>query len=123
MAAGELLVDPNLFSGFLHRPSLWAGVFLESATWTMPVILIGLFILGRLRFLNRSHFLTATFFVWFGLGAVIVVLYKFFYWPRTWHLTRIEPGIIFGWGVPCAFILIAYSILSVRFFRPNDSNL
>jgi hypothetical protein len=33
---------------------------------------------------------------------------KTFYWPREWHLTAIQPGLIFGWIIPCALILGAF---------------
>jgi hypothetical protein len=92
MAAGEIFVDNNLFSGFLHRPSIWHGIFLESGIATFPVCLIGLFALGRVRTASKKTFLAISLAIWMLLGSAIIALYKIFYWSRDWHLTAIEPG-------------------------------
>jgi hypothetical protein len=119
MAAGEIFFDRQLFNGFLGRPSIWYRIFLESAIATLPVCLFGLLILNRFQFNSRKAFLWAASAVWASLSLLVVLLYKLFDWPRDWHFTLLDPGLIFGWFVPCLLILASFIWFSIGLY--NDS--
>lgn len=54
MALGELCWDKNLFSGFLYRPILWAGIVLETTVATLFMTTLGALILYRFRFFDKK---------------------------------------------------------------------
>jgi hypothetical protein len=116
MIAGEIFVEPNLFGGFSQRPALWLEVLLESTVWTFPIALIGLLILGRFQGFTRKKYILASTGLWVALNVLIIIIYKFFYWPRAWHLTDLHPGLIFGWVIPCILILCSYSFFSLQLY-------
>ena len=105
MTAGELLIDPNLFSGFLNKPEIWYGIFLETAIATLPVCLLGAWILSKSKIQTKRNFLFASLGIWILLCLSVVVLYKIFYFPREWKLTLLHPGILFGWVIPGVLII------------------
>lgn len=116
MAAGELFVDPNLFSGFLSKPQLWIGVLLETAVATLPVCFFGAFILSKVNFRSIERFLLASLGVWLALCSSVVALYKIFYFPRDWKLTLLHPGMLFGWIIPGVLIIGCFVWFSERLY-------
>ena len=55
MALGEFLYDKSLISGFLGRPLLWVGIFLETSVATLFMTTLGAVILYRFRSLDKKH--------------------------------------------------------------------
>lgn len=116
MALGELLIDPNLFSGFLNKPQLWIGVLLETAVATLPVCFVGVFILSKVNFRSIERFLLVSLGVWLALCSSVVALYKMFYFPRDWKLTLLHPGILFGWIIPGILIIGCFVWFSKKIY-------
>ena len=120
MSMGELLYDENLFSGFLKRPSLWFGVFLETTIATIFMTAVGGLILYRFRYLSRNAFVRVAVVAWCLSGCALVALYSAFYWTRAWHLTVITPGFIFGWILP-GLLFVTYLVFSSLEMRSKTS--
>lgn len=112
MALGEIFYDRNLFSGFLGKPLLWAGVFLETSVATILLAAVGALILYRFRFLSQKLFAGVSLAVWCLLDLILIVLYGHFYWEREWHITAMTPGLIFGWILPGLLTLVCFVALS-----------
>jgi hypothetical protein len=123
MAAGELLYDANLFRGFLKRPEIWIYILIETTFASLPVCLTGFAILKSNSDLfaakNETHFAKKAAIVWLGLGVLVIVLYKIFYWPREWRLTAVAPGLIFGWILPCSLTLFCWSLFSKTLYSSH----
>ncbi len=113
MALGELVYDKNLFSGFLSKPFLWVGVFLETSIATILMTAMGALILSYFRFLSKKAFASISAIVWCLLGILLIALYNYFYWKRDWHLTEIAPGLMFGWILPGVLSIIYFVSLSL----------
>lgn len=120
MAAGELLIDSNLFSGFLKKPFIWYGIFLETGAATLLFSTIGLLILSRFRFLGKKAFSRVSLATWIFLSIILMALYAYFYWPREWHLTALTPGLIFGWLIP-GILTIGWLVLFSLDLRQSTS--
>lgn len=116
MAFGELFIDPNLFSGFLNKPSLWVGVLLETAIATLPVCFIGSWILSKVSFQSMRNFLLASSGVWLLLCSSVVVVYKVLYFARDWKITLLHPGILFGWIIPGILIIGCFVWFSEKLY-------
>lgn len=123
MAAGEIFIDPNLFSGFLTKPLLWGGVLLETAIATLPVCFVGAWILWKVNFEYRRNFFMASLGVWLVLCSSVVVLYKIFYFPREWKLTLLHPGILFGWVFPGILIIGCFVWFSEKLYSTRRKML
>ncbi len=122
MASRELFFDPNLFSGFLSKPEIWYGIFLETALATLLVCLIGVWILSWIKFKDRRNFLIASIGTWVLLCSFVVAVYKIFYFPREWKLTSIEPGLIFGWIIPGVLTLACFAWFSEKLHHTQLRN-
>lgn len=116
MAAGEIFIDSNLFSGFLNKPEIWYGIFLETAIATLPVCLLGAWILWKSKIQTRRNFLFASLGTWLLLCLSVVGLYKIFYFPRDWKLTLLHPGILFGWVIPGVLIIACFVLFSEKLY-------
>lgn len=116
MAVGELFIDPNLFSGFLSKPELWFGIFLETAIATLPVCLLGTWFLSKVQFQDKRKFLFGSLATWLLLCSLVIALYKIFYFPREWKLTSIEPGLILGWVAPGILIIACFVWFSEKLY-------
>jgi hypothetical protein len=112
MALGEICYDKSLFNGFLSRPILWVGVFLETTLATLFMTTIGALVLYRFRRLDRKLFALTSTAVWGLLGAIVIALYSYFYWTREWHITNLAPGLVFGWILPGLLSIICFVWLS-----------
>ena len=121
MALGELVYDKNLFSGFLRKPILWAGVLLETSVATIFMTSLGALILYRFRFLNKTMYVGLSALVWCLLGMLLIALYSHFYWTRDWHLTSIAPGLIFGWILPGVLSIVYFVTISLDLRLPNEN--
>lgn len=119
MALGELLIDPGLFSGFLLKPNLWAGIFIETSMATLVISLIGLFVLSKFRLVHRGAFVVISAVTWLLLSFALVALYAHFYWVREWHLTILTPGLIFGWIIPGCLTIGCLVLFSLG-LRPSS---
>ncbi len=113
MVLGEVCWDKNLFSGFLRKPVLWGGIFLETTVATLFMTTLGALILYHFRFLNKKFFVGVSSAVWCLLGIVVIALYSHFYWIRDWHITAITPGLFFGWILPGMLSVICFVWLSL----------
>lgn len=100
MAIGELFYDKNLFSGFLHRPTLWTAIFFETGVATILMTTIGALVLYQFRDKTKKQFLSVAALTWLLLDVLLISAYSYFYWTRDWHITKIAPGLIFGWILP-----------------------
>jgi hypothetical protein len=118
MAAGEILVSPNLFGGMLEHPKIWPLIFLESAMWLFPCMLL---VLPFLKALKKVHPRIATRAIvagWIAIGFAIIIGYKKTYYPNDWSLEQIRRlDITFGWTIPCAFILVVFVFLSLQYLK------
>lgn len=113
MALGELYWDKNLFSGFLRKPILWLGIFLETTVATAFMTTLGALILSRFRFLDKRIFVGVSAGVWSLLGIAVVALYSHFYWTRDWNITAMAPGLVFGWILPGLLSILCFVWLSI----------
>lgn len=123
MAAGELFIDPNLFSGFLSKPEIWYGIFLETAIATLPVCLLGAWILSKSKIQTKRNFLFASLITWLLLCVSVAGLYKIFYFPREWKLTLLHSGILFGWIIPGILIITCFVWFSEKLYSARKSAL
>lgn len=121
MAVGELFIDSNLFSGFFGKPEIWYGIFLETAIATLPVCLLGAWILWKSNIQTKRNFLLASLGTWLLLCLSVIGLYKIFYFPREWKLTLLHPGILFGWGIPGILIVASFVLFSEKLYEPRVS--
>lgn len=122
MAAGEIFIDSNLFSGFLRRPEIWHGIFLETAIATLPVCLLGAWILWKIKIYSKQSFLFVSLGTWLVLCFSVVGLYKIFYFPRDWKLTLLHPGILFGWVIPGILIIACFVLFSEKLYSVRKSS-
>jgi hypothetical protein len=121
MALGEICYDKTLFNGFLSRPILWAGVFLETTIATALMTTLGALALYRFRFLGKRLFALTSTAIWCLLGIGIIALYRYFYWTREWHITEMAPGLVFGWILPGLISIFCFVWLSFD-LRLTNSN-
>ncbi len=118
MAAGEIFVDPEMYNGFLKKPQIWPLIFLESAVWLLPFLLLIIPMLQRLKTLESKHTTIIITASWIGIGLVIAVLYKLTYNPKNWSFAQMgEPNVTFGWTLPYSLILIAFIYFSISYVR------
>lgn len=118
MAAGEVSVDPQLFRGFLLKPKIWPLIFLESATWMIPMTLLSLPLLWILRQQKESVTTAIVVGGWAVLGIAAIVAYKIIYDPHDWALHQVtRADVTFGWTIPCMVILITNSVLSLQYLN------
>ncbi len=118
MAAGELLVSPELFHDFLNKPKVWPFIFFESAAWMIPMAMLSLLLLWPLRKVNVSIANSVISFSWATIGIVAIVAYKIAYYPEGWSLDQVVSAhITFGWTVPCTLILVVNGVLSEQFLN------
>jgi hypothetical protein len=118
MAAGELFVNPQLFRGFLTKPRIWPLIFLESATWIIPMALLSLPFLWGMRKLKGGTATSVVVGCWAVLGIVAIVTYKAIYDSGEWALDQItKADIMFGWTIPCTVILITNAVLSLQYLE------
>jgi hypothetical protein len=123
MAAGELLVDPLLFRGFLSRPRIWPMIFIESATWMIPLLLLFMPVLKKTKKMNPMKARSLIAGGWIAVGTLIVGAYKALYYPNHWELQRIaRADITFGWTLPCAIILAGLIVFSLQHLRTTTEN-
>ncbi|MBC7420133.1 MAG: hypothetical protein H7328_05345 [Bdellovibrio sp.] len=113
MAAGELFVNPEMFSGFLRKPRIWPFIFIETAIWLAPFILLVVPLLKRLSTKNPLHAKKVITISWIAVGLTIAIVYKFAYYSSDWSIVEIfRPDITFGWTLPYLIILISFIYLS-----------
>ena len=118
MAAGEIFVNPKMFGGFLSQPKVWPFIFLESAAWLIPFMIIALPMLRLLKNSSRGKSILAVSGVWIGVGSLIVIIYKQTYYPGPWELSQLaRADITFGWTIPCSLILALFIFFSVKYLE------
>lgn len=88
MAIGEFFINPQLFHGFLLKPKIWPFIFLESAIWMVPMSLLTLPLLWKLKNLKNYIVTTVIIGFWALLGIVAIVTYKLIYYPEGWFLEQ-----------------------------------
>jgi uncharacterized membrane protein len=120
MLAGELIFKPDMFGRLFERPSVWPWIFAESAVWLLPFVLVGFLFLLKFQKLPSQKFAALASLVWFLMGAVIVLMYKVFFFPKEWDLLARLPEVFFGWILPCILIWIFFTVFSVRLFRSRE---
>ena len=113
MMAGEVLIHPDLFTGFLSKPHLWVLCFVETSVWLLPVILIATFVLLRYRHLSKITFIPLSILTCTGISFLFLSTSLLVYFPgKNWDLSSFNAEILFGWGIPLPLILMALIALS-----------
>jgi len=118
MAAGELFVDPEMFRGFLKKPAIWPWIFIESAIWLMPFLLLIVPLLNCLKAMDPKKAARIISLSWIAVGLVVAVVYKYTYYSGDWSLEQMSrPDITFGWTIPYVIILVTFVYLSQSYVR------
>jgi hypothetical protein len=118
MAVGEIFVNPQMFGAFLSRPSIWPWIFIESAIWLIPFMVIVLPLLKMLRNLPAAKSTAVIAGAWVAVGSLIVIGYKLTYHPDNWDLGQVlRADITFGWTIPCALILVLFIGFSTKYLE------
>ncbi len=118
MAAGEFFVDPKMFGGFLFRPQTWPWIFIESAIWLVPFMIIVLPLLRRLRGIPAPKSTAIISGGWVTVAILILITYKLTYFPDNWDLNGVaRADITFGWTIPCILILASFIGFSLKYLK------
>lgn len=122
MAAGELIVDPRMFNGFLQKPQIWPFVFIETVVWLIPFMLIIVPALNRLAKFSERNVKLAITLSWISVGLSVACAYKMLYYPGDWSLHGLfRHDIVFGWSIPYTFILVFFIIFSRQYVSTRKS--
>jgi hypothetical protein len=118
MAAGEIFVDSKMFNGFLQRPKIWPMIFVESAVWLIPFMIVVLPVLRKLKNLAAVKSALYIFGLWLTVGVLVIVGYKQTYYSGGWDLKQLaRADITFGWTIPCVLILALFIYFSMQYLR------
>ncbi len=118
MAAGELFVDREMFRGFLSKPVIWPLVFLETAVWLLPFMLLIVPLLNRLKKKEPKSAAKIIAASWIVVGLLVATGYNFAYFSSDWSVSQIaRPDITFGWTLPYLIILASFIYLSLDYLK------
>ncbi len=118
MAAGELFVDAEMFRGILRKPEKWPLIFLETAIWLVPFMLLIVPLLNRLKTKKPNSATWIISLSWVTVGLVVAAGYNFAYFSSEWTISQIwQPNIIFGWTLPYIIILASFIYLSLDYLK------
>lgn len=118
MAAGELFVDAEMFRGILRKPEKWPLIFLETAIWLVPFMLLIVPLLNRLKTKKPNSAAWIISLSWVTVGLVVAAGYNFAYFSSEWTISQIwQPNIIFGWTLPYIIILASFIYLSLDYLK------
>jgi hypothetical protein len=118
MAAGELLVNPNMFRGFLGQPHIWPLIFIETAVWAIPCVAISLPLIRALRgFSPRSSAIVVSS-IWVAISLIFLGAYNAVYFSGRWSWAELaRADMTFGWTIPGLIILVLYIIHSLTYLE------
>jgi hypothetical protein len=118
MAAGELFADPEMFRGFLKKPTIWPMIFVESAIWVLPFIFLILPLLNRLKNADPKKASWIISLSWIVVGLFVAIAYKLTYHSSEWSFIQLwRPDIVFGWILPYLLILATFVYLSQTYIK------
>ena len=83
MAAGGLFIDRGMFNGFINKPKIWPMVFLETAVWLLPFMILIVPLLNRLKTKSPKSAVRIIAVSWVAVGLLVAAGYNFAYFHQV----------------------------------------